>query len=32
MFNRKRNKNTETVDHEVEIDNIYTILPSPGMI
>lgn len=27
MFNRNRNKNVETVDQEVEIDNIYTILP-----
>lgn len=32
MFNRNRHKNTETVEHEVEIDNIYTILPPPGTI
>ncbi|MDQ0185133.1 hypothetical protein ACFOST_15775 [Cytobacillus kochii] len=32
MFNRNRNKNVETVDQEVEIDNIYTILPPPGTI
>jgi hypothetical protein len=32
MFNRIRNKMIPTLGTEVEVDNIYTILPPPGTI